>query len=117
VVDGNLTVDHNGELIDADRDLVRQHKPALLTLLPESSPAPSEAATPSPPPWPPRPAGPPLLSDADVLSAIDRGFDPTWWTRPPAGADYGDRGPRDVRKGDRWLSWHFHPDGTPKDHM
>jgi TubC N-terminal docking domain len=24
-------------------------------------------------------------------------------------------GPRDYRKGDRWLPWHFNPDGTPKE--
>jgi hypothetical protein len=54
----------------------------------------------------PGPDEPPPLSDAEVLAAIDRAFDPAWWSRPP-GADHGDRGPRDVRRGDRWLPWHF----------
>jgi hypothetical protein len=45
------------------------------------------------------------LSDQDALAAINRAFDPVWWSRPPAGADYGDRGPRDVRRGDRWPPW------------
>jgi hypothetical protein len=44
--DGNLAVDHHGELTDADRDLIRTHKPTLLAALaPQSSPH-KEAGTP-----------------------------------------------------------------------
>jgi hypothetical protein len=52
------------------------------------------APAPAGPPWE-RPAGPPEAADSDGP--------------PPglAGADHGDRGPRDVRRGDRWLPWHF----------
>jgi hypothetical protein len=49
----------------------------------------------------------PELSDADAVAAIDRAFDPHWWTRPPETESWhGDLGPRDVRRGDRWLPWH-----------
>jgi hypothetical protein len=51
----------------------------------------------------------PGLSDSEALSAIDRAADTAWWTRPP-GTDYEDHGPRDVRRGDRWLAWHFTPE-------
>jgi hypothetical protein len=40
------------------------------------------------------------LSDAEAVAAID------WAFAPPKPAVPSDRGPRDVRRGDRWLPWH-----------
>jgi hypothetical protein len=38
------------------------------------------------------------MSDEEALAAIDRAFDPHWWTRPPETESWhGDLGPRDVR--------------------
>jgi hypothetical protein len=42
----------------------------------------------------------PGLSDPEAVAAIDRAF------ADPAPAGRSDRGPRDVRRGDRWLPWH-----------
>ena len=33
----------------------------------------------------------------------------------PCGPHLTHDGPRDYRKGDRWLPWHFNADGTPKE--
>jgi hypothetical protein len=41
------------------------------------------------------------LTDEEVVAAIDRAFG------DPAPARRSDRGPRDARRGDRWLPWHF----------
>jgi hypothetical protein len=48
VSDGNIAVHHHGELTDADRDLIRTHKPAVLAVL-----APQSAAVEVPPLAPP----------------------------------------------------------------
>src|SRR5690242_130094 len=50
VSDGNLIVDHHGELTDADRDLIRTHKPALLALLAREDFATLDPAVAGPPP-------------------------------------------------------------------
>jgi hypothetical protein len=56
----SIDVHHNGELTDADRELIRTHKAALLPLLPESSaaqpPVPADRSCPAV-------AGPPLPAE------------------------------------------------------
>jgi hypothetical protein len=52
---GNLVVHHDGGLTDADRDLIRTHKPALLALLAPATPSNKEGrARPIPDPDDPR---------------------------------------------------------------
>jgi hypothetical protein len=71
------------------------HKPRLLALLTGVD----DRADPTGPPVsePIRSAGPPGLSDSEAVAAIDAAF------ADPAPARRSDRGPRDVRHGDRWL--------------
>jgi hypothetical protein len=45
----------------------------------------------------------PGLSDSEAVAAIDRAFGAL------APARRSDRGPRDVRHGERWLPWHAQP--------
>jgi hypothetical protein len=45
----------------------------------------------------------PGLSNAEAVAAIDRAFG------DPVPARRSDRGPRDFRRGDRWLPWHDRP--------
>jgi hypothetical protein len=43
----------------------------------------------------------PRIAEPEVVAAIDRAFSGS------APATRSDRGPRDRRRGDRWLPWHF----------
>jgi hypothetical protein len=51
----------------------------------------------------PDPAAHDGLSDEEAVAAIDLAFG----EGVPAPARRSDRGPRDVRRGDKWLPWHF----------
>jgi hypothetical protein len=82
------------EVIDA----LKAHKPRLLASLAQSDDQTDPAGPPASESY--RPAGPPGLSDPEAVTAIDTAF------ADPAPTRRSDRGPRDFRRGDRWLPWH-----------
>lgn len=66
VSDGNLVVDHDGVLTDADRDLIRAYKPALVALL---------AGVGSTHDGPPARIGPGVVTIAEVAAGEPAGLD------------------------------------------
>jgi hypothetical protein len=101
----------NGTMTPEIRFALRVHKGALLRQLAKSSQAQAPAKPASPETGPTlRPVYPVpdwrrpdmALVDPEVLRQINA----EWGCPPIAGRAQQERGPRDVRQGDRWLSWH-----------
>jgi hypothetical protein len=90
-----------GALTPQIKDALAFHKAALMGLL-----TPAEAAPPAPPSGPP-PAEPSVMVESAPRSSEVTPERPAVTTAVPP-IRHG--GPRDVRRGDRWLPWHFTPE-------